>query len=147
MYGISMAMMMVFCQIFGEAAKEISSMFLLGREGLPLGVMAEFLILSFLITGLQYLFFAEKLFRRWSVLLRTAAMLLSVVVIMAVFICLFGWFPIRMWEPWAMFLLCFAVSFGVSTVLMRWRTRLENRKLEEGLARMREQWEEEADEQ
>ena len=41
----------------------------------------------------------------------------------------------------------FSICFGVSTLLMRLKTRLENRKLEEGLARMREKWEEEADEQ
>lgn len=145
MYGISMALMIVFCHLFGEAAQEISNLFRLGKEGLPIEVMLQFLTVSFLITGIQYLIFSENMFHGWSVQVRTVAMILAVVTIMAVFICLFGWFPVRMWEPWAMFLLCFGGSFGISMVLMRWKTRLENRKLEEGLARMKEKWEEEED--
>ena len=146
-FGISMTIMMVFSQLFGEMAGDISAMFRLGKEGIPVEVMAQFLAVSFIITGIQYLLFSEKLLRRWSVLARTMTMILMVVAVLSIFICLFGWFPLGMWEPWVMFLVCFLICFGVSTVLMRLKTRLENRKLEEGLARMREKWREEADEQ
>ena len=146
-FGISMALLMVFCRLFGGMAGEISSMFRLGKEGIPVDIMAQFLTVSFIITGIQYLIFSEKLLRRWSVLARTMTMILIVVAVLSVFICLFGWFPLGMWEPWVRFLTCFLICFGVSTLLMRLKTRLENRKLEEGLARMREKWEEEADEQ
>lgn len=145
MYGISMALMIVFCRLFGEAAQKISNLFRLGKEGLPIEVMWQFLVISFLITGIRYLLFSENMFTGLSVLFKTVVMILAVVALMAMFICLFGWFPVRMWEPWVMFLLCFGGSFITSMALMRWKTRLENRKLEEGLARMKEKWEEEED--
>ena len=45
---------------FGETAKEISGMFRLGKQGIPLEVMAEFLLTSFLVTCMQYLFFRRR---------------------------------------------------------------------------------------
>ncbi|MFQ7552109.1 MAG: hypothetical protein ACLRMZ_19615 [Blautia marasmi] len=60
MYGITTALLILFALLFGDSAKEISGMFWLGNEGIPLEVLAEFLLTSFLITGIQYLFFRKK---------------------------------------------------------------------------------------
>lgn len=141
-YGISMALLIVFALLFGESAKEISSLFGLGNKGIPLKIMAEFLLTSFLVTCMQYLFFSEKLFRRISGNKRPVCMLISILIITSLSIWKFGWFPVDMWEPWAYFFLSFIASVGVSIGVMYLKTTAENRKLEEGLERMKEKWKE-----
>ena len=80
-YGITATILILIAFFFGETAKEISGIFRLGRQGIPLEVMAEFLLTSFLVTCMQYLFFSEKLFKRLSGTGRTVCMLLSILTI------------------------------------------------------------------
>lgn len=145
-YGISMALLIVLGLLFGESAKEISSLFGLGNKGIPLEIMAGFLLTSFLVTCVQYLFFSEKLFRHMSGSKRAVCMLISILIITSLVIWKFGWFPVNMWEPWACFFLSFFASVGVSIGVMYLKTKAENRKLEEGLERMKEKWKEEGEE-
>lgn len=140
MFGITMVCMMFFVKLFGESAKGYSTFFSLGKAGLPIEVMAEFLALSVLIVAMQYLFFSDRVIKKMSVILRTVCMVLGILACMAVFILLFGWFPVNMWQAWLLFLLCFAVSFTASMAVNVVRTRIENRKLAEGLERLKEEW-------
>ena len=91
-------MLILFALAFGETAKEISGMFRLGKQGIPLEVMAEFLLTSFLATCMQYLFFSEKIFKHMSGNRRTVYMLLSIFVITSAAIWKFRWFPVNMWS-------------------------------------------------
>ena len=52
-YGITATILILIAFFFGETAKEISGIFRLGRQGIPLEVMAEFLLTSFLVTCMQ----------------------------------------------------------------------------------------------
>lgn len=141
-FGFTMICMVVFALLFGEAAKEFSSFFALGRTGVTVSVMLEFLLLAVVIVFLRYFFFTDRFLKKMSVLLRSVLMVLSILGIMSGFIVLFGWFPVHMWQPWVMFLLCFLICFGGSVAISVWRTRLENKKLEAGLTRLKERWEE-----
>ena len=51
-YGISIALMCVFCVLFGDGAKDFSSLFALGKEGLSTATMAQFLVISVCIVGI-----------------------------------------------------------------------------------------------
>lgn len=143
MYGITTALLILFALLFGDSAKEISGMFWLGNEGIPLDVLAEFLLTSFLITGIQYLFFSEKVFRHMSVNWRTICMLGSILIVTSLAIWRFAWFPINMWQPWVYFLLSFLISVAISIGVMYLKTKDEDRRLKEGLERMQEKWKEE----
>lgn len=140
-YGITATILILIAFFFGETAKEISGIFRLGRQGIPLEVMAEFLLTSFLVTCMQYLFFSEKLFKRLSGTGRTVCMLQSILTITCMAIWGFGWFPVNMWEPWVCFIVCFAISVAVSIGVMRLKMKAEDWKLEEGLNRMKKKWE------
>ncbi len=48
---------------------------------------------------------------------------------------------VNMWEPWVCFIVCFAISVAVSIGVMRLKMKAEDRKLEEGLNRMKKKWE------
>lgn len=138
-FGFTMLCMMVFVSLFGESARELSPFFVLGKKGISLAVMGEFLLLSVVIVLLQALFFTDWWIRKMPVLGRTVLMVLSILVVMSVFIILFDWFPVRMWQPWVMFLLCFLLCFGGSVTVSVLKTRLENKKLQEGLKRLKQE--------
>lgn len=137
-FGFSMLILNIFCLIFGNSAKDYSAMFALGNQGVPVKIAFEFLGVSALITGIRFLFFTDIWIKKMPVWGRTVCMSFSVIIVIAAFIVRFGWFPIDMWQPWAMFLICFGASFAASFFAMVVKERVENRKMEEALKRLKE---------
>ena len=138
-FGFSTLVMNIFCLLFGESAKGLSAMFKLGNQGVPAEIAFQFLCLSVLITGIRFVFFTDTLIRKMPVWLRTVCTLSAVVITIAVFIVLFGWFPVDMWQPWAMFIISFILSFLGSCLVMIIKEKAENRKMQEALRRLKEQ--------
>lgn len=138
-FGFAMLTLNIFCIAFGESAKDISTMFALGNQGIPAEIAFQFLFLSAGVTGLRFVFFTDTLIRQMPLWLRTVCMLTSVIVIIAIFIIAFHWFPVNMWQPWAMFFLCFAVSFVCSWLVMIIREKHENRRMEKALQKLKGQ--------
>lgn len=68
-------------------------------------------------------------------------MLGSVVVLIGFFAYFFGWFPIDMWQAWLGFFVSFGTCFAISLFIMKWKEKVENRKMEEGLKRVKEKLE------
>ena len=102
-------------------------MFALGNRGIPVGICLQFLCVSFLITGARYLFFTDTFIKTMAIWLRTLCILASI--------------PTDMWQPWAMFLLCFGLSFAGSYLVMVIKEKTENRRMEEALQRLKEKGE------
>ena len=136
-YGFTVLTLNIFCVLFGESAREFSTIFALGRQGLSVATMFQFFALSVLIATLRFVIFSDGLIRRVSIVIRTIAMFTMVILIMVVFIYLFGWFPIHMWQPWVMFFLCFGISAVVSACLSIWKEKLENQVMEDALERLK----------
>ncbi|MDE7428323.1 MAG: hypothetical protein K2N00_03475, partial [Lachnospiraceae bacterium] len=65
-------------------------------------------------------------------------MLTVIVIIIAAFVIAFDWFPANMWQPWAMFLVCFILSFLGSYFVMMVREKMENDRMDEALQRLKE---------
>ncbi len=141
--GFSMICMMILTVLFGKDAQDISQLFALGNQGVSVAVMAEYLLVSVLVVFLRYFFFTDQFLKKMLPITRTILMVFSILVIICIFIAVFKWFPIDMWQPWVMFFLFFMVCFGCSMGISVLKTRQDNKRLEEGLARMKEQWEEE----
>lgn len=137
-YGFAVFVMNLFCLVFGNSAKDFSSMFALGNRGLPVETAFQFLLVSALIIGLRIIFFTDMLIKKMPIWLRTICMLVSVVIIIAAFIIVFHWFPVDMWQPWAMFFICFGISFLGSYFIMAIKEKAENRQMEEALRRLKE---------
>lgn len=136
-FSISILFLIVIACITGEQVKDYSSMFRLGNEGLTNATMLQFLLMSILIVVLRYFFFSEKILKKKSVLFRTVIMLLFVIALTAVFAACFDWFPIFEWQPWVGFAISFGISFSLATLLMVIKTRMENKKMQEGLAALK----------
>lgn len=137
-FGFSMLVMNLFCLMFGNAAQGFSAMFALGSGGVPVGIAFQFLCISMLIVGLRFVFFTDMWIKKMAVWLRTICMLAAIVCVIASFIILFDWFPVDMWQPWAMFFCCFGLSFLGSGLVMLLKEKAENKKMEEALRRLQE---------
>ena len=129
----------ILCFWLGEGEKGISGMFELGAEGLSVGLILQLLAISAIISLLRILFLTNCIIRTMSLVSRTVLMVLSTLVVVVFFIIRFHWFPANHWEPWALFLLCFLVSLGVSAIVTGFRERAANKKMEEALERFRKE--------
>lgn len=136
-FGMMVTILNVLCWLFGEEAKEFSTMFAFGAEGLSSRIMMQYLLVSALVVGERYLFFTDAIIKKLSIPLRTAGMVVAAVFSIAVCIVVFGWFPVDIWQAWAMFFLCFGVCFCLSVAIMGLRERAENRKMEAALERLK----------
>lgn len=136
-FGFAMLMLNVFCLVFGESAKGFSAMFELGNKGIPAKVAFQFLCVSALIVGIRFVFFTDIFIKKMPIWLRTVCMLMIIVIVMAAFVIVFQWFPVNMWQPWVMFLICFGISFAVSYLVMIIKEKTENRQMEEALKRLK----------
>lgn len=141
-FGFTLFVLNIFCLVFGNSAKGFSAMFELGSQGVPAKIAFQFFVLSIFISGARMLFFTNLLIKKMTIWLRMVCMLTAVIIMIALFIIIFHWFPINMWQPWLMFFLCFGVSFLSSYFVMALKEKTENRQLEEALRRLKEKEEE-----
>lgn len=137
-FGFTMLVMNIFCILFGEQAKSVSAMFALGSRGVSVRIAFQLLCIVIFIVGVRFLFFTDVFIKKMPIWLRTISMLSCIIVIIAVFIIVFDWFPADMWQSWAMFFICFGVSFAGSYFVMIIRERVENKRMEEALKRLKE---------
>ena len=138
LFGFTMLVLNIFCPVVGNAAKDVSSIFALGSQGISVGIALQFLCVSVLITAVRFVFFTDVIVKRMPIWLRTVCMLSFVIMIIAAFIILFHWFPVNMWKPWAMFFVCFGLSFLGSFFVVTIKEKVENKRMEEALRRLKE---------
>ncbi|MCI9136617.1 MAG: hypothetical protein HFH48_03470 [Lachnospiraceae bacterium] len=137
-FGFTMLVLNTFCVIFGESAKEFSTMFALGGKGIAINTTLQFLGLSALIVCLRFLCFTDVLIKKMPVWCRTVCMIGAVLLVMVIFIFVCRWFPVNMWQPWAMFFACFGICFLGSLSVMVWKEKMENKRMEEALKKLKE---------
>lgn len=138
-FGFFVAVMSVFCILFGEEAREISSMFSLGKEGISIGMMMQYFAVSALIVAARFLFCTDMIIKNMAIAARAVCMVVSSVVIIVCFILRFGWFPVNMWMPWILFFMCFGICFVVSMIIAVQKEKADNKKMEEALAKLKRQ--------
>lgn len=138
-FGFTVIMLNILCILFGESARGFSSIFAMGKEGIRISTMLQFLSVAVWITLVRFLFFTDVVIRNKGIPFRSCGMIASVLVIMTVYIWKFQWFPIGDWFCWFMFLSSFGVSFVVSLGVTVIKGRMENRRMEEALERFKKQ--------
>lgn len=138
-FGMTMLILNMFCLIFGEDAKGYSPIFSLGKEGISVRIMLEFLLASVCTTFLRFLFFTDTVIKNMTLIIRTICMVTAEVCVIACFILVCGWFPVNDWLPWGMFFLSFAVCFVISAVCTALNERMMNQKMQDALERVKKQ--------
>lgn len=138
-YGITIALLNVFCILFGTSAHSISTIFSLGNTGVGVATSFQFLLAVFIIVGLRVIFMTDILIKKLSLAARIIAMFTGAFSTIIVFIFLFDWFPVDVPLAWIMFIVCFIVSCTVSTLLSVLMEKQENHRLEEALKHYKEE--------
>lgn len=138
-FAVAILSISLFTLLFGSEAKDVSPIFALGEQGIPLSLIGQFLVLALLVTVLRWIFFTDHLIRKCSLTFRTIGMFIAVIMMCAVLIVIFRWFPVDMIESWVMFILCFAVCASVSVLLSGLKEKKDNEKLQEMLERFQEE--------
>lgn len=137
-FGFSIMTMSVLCLLVGEEAQDVSTIYSLGKEGLPVDTILQFLGVAVCITGLRFLFFTDRIIKQMTITMRTVCMVTVIVAVIVLCTVAFGWFPVDMWESWAAFFLTFFLCFAGSLLVMHLKEKAENRKMEEALRRIKE---------
>lgn len=139
MFGVMVVMLCGFCLLFGADAQNISSMFGLGREGLAISTLGQYMIVAMIVTAARVLFFTDYVIQNKSLAFRTAGMMGTMIGVIILCIFAWDWFPVDMWQPWVMFIMCFVICATVSILVVAWKEKIENRRMEEALERLKKE--------
>lgn len=138
-YGVTALLLNIFCILFGDMSKNISTIFSLGSAGVSVATSLQFLLAVTVITALRVVFMTDILIKRMPIAIRIVAMFSAAFAITVAFILLFNWFPADMPLAWIMFVACFAISCAISTAISVIAEKHENRRLKEALERCKEE--------
>lgn len=136
-FGIIVVIFIVINHFIGDEARSVSTLFSLGSGGLSSAMLVQLLLLAVIITVAQNVFLSDILIKNMALILRNILFFVTVMAAIAVFVILFGWFPINEAGAWIGFLVSFAVCTTVSAVFMRLEERAENKKMQEALNRLK----------
>ena len=138
-YGITTALLNIFCLLFGNEAADYSTIFSLAGAGLSVATSMQFLLAITIVIVLRLIFMTDMLIKKMPLGARIAALFASGFAVIIGFVILFGWFPIDDPLAWIMFLISFPVSCTASVLISTAAQRSENRRLEEALKRIKEE--------
>ena len=136
-YGIMVVIFIVINHFVGDEARRVSTLFTLGSSGLSSAMLIQLLLLAVIITAAQNVFLSDILIKNMALIVRNILFFVTVMIAIAVFVILFGWFPVNEAGAWIGFLISFAVCTTVSAVFMRLEERVENKKMQEALNKLK----------
>lgn len=136
-YGITILILNIFTLIFGNSANEMSTIFSFGNEALGIKTALQFLLAVVLLVLIETLFTTDVIIKKMKIPMRICLMFICIFAVISLFVAVFGWFPTNMALPWVMFIICFAISSAVSTIITAYSEKQENKKLDEALKRFK----------
>ncbi len=134
-YGITVVILNIFTLIFGDNAKEMSTIFSFGGDALGVKTAMQFLLAAFILVSIETIFMTDTVIKKMKTPRRICLMFVSIFAVVSLFVAAFGWFSTDMVVPWLLFIICFVVCSAVSTFISAISERQENKKLEEALKR------------
>uniref|UniRef100_UPI004056D24F hypothetical protein n=1 Tax=Acetatifactor sp. TaxID=1872090 RepID=UPI004056D24F len=132
-YGVTILCMCLLTIMFGEKAKEVSTIFSMGAAGIGIETLMQFFFLSVMIATLRFVLFTDGLIKRIPLVVRVMLMFACVIALIVFMVIWFGWFPVNMWKAWVGFFACFIVCAVISTLISYVKEKQENKKMEEAL--------------
>ena len=136
-YGITTLILNIFTLIFGDAAKEMSTIFSFGNGALGVKTAMQFLLAVVILVLIETLFTTDILIKKMKITMRICLVFVSIFAVISLFVAVFGWFPTDLALLWIMFIICFAISSAVSTIITAYSEKQENKKLDEALKRFK----------
>jgi len=119
--------------LMGDIGEKVSPIFSLGKAGISIDTLAQFLLLAVFAVIVKDVFMTDRWIKNMSVFLRKS--LYFFVIILGVFAMsrLFKWFPADAARAWIAFGIFFSVAMAFITILTRTKEITENNKLQEAL--------------
>lgn len=111
-----------------DMVTSISQLFALGALGLSYPAIFEIALLSFMISLYSYVLFETHVLKNYLVLYKVILMFLLSGITTAVFVAIFGWFPISEWKGWIGFFLSFLLCFIIATGGMLYKNKKEEQR-------------------
>ena len=139
-FGITTVLLNILCLIFGDDAFGYSTIFSLGAAGVSVKTSFQYLLALTIVMLLRMVFMTDMLIKNMSITARIVSVFIGVLVVTVVFVFTFGWFPANDPLAWFMFIVCFAISCFVSVIISTVAERQENRRLDEALKRIKENY-------
>ncbi len=137
-FGITIAILSIFCLVIGEKAQHISTLFDMGYSGLSLETIFQIFLTSFFITLINIIVFSDLLKLYISKTKRTIILLCFVFGVIFIFIHLFKWFPTDVLMNWLLFGLCFVVSSFISIYITFTSEKADDKSMELALKELKE---------
>ena len=119
--------------LMGDIGEKVSPIFSLGKAGISIDTLAQFLLLAVFAVIVKDVFMTDRWIKNMSVFLRKS--LYFFVIVLGVFVMsrLFKWFPADAARAWICFGIFFSVAMVFITILTRTKEITENNKLQEAL--------------
>lgn len=136
-WGIAMFSLCLFCTLFGENAKDYSSIFELGNEGISIATSIQFFCLTVILASLRTIFFTELLIKKLTIMGRTIWMFLCIIISIVIFAYAFQWFPVNQVKPWIMFFVCFFICASISVIVSVIKDKSDNKKMQAALEHLK----------
>lgn len=138
-FGITILLLNIFCLIFGEIAKDVSTIFALGSKGLSVETMLQFLLAIAITIIFRAVFMTDLIIKKMPLPARIIVLFAAAFLNIVVFVIVCGWFSVNNLLAWIMFIISFAVSCTVSTLISILLERTENKRLAEALDKLKEE--------
>ena len=123
---------MVLTAFIGNGAKEKSSLFMLGNQGLSLSTLIQLFALSLAVCLLNEIFLTDALFKNMGIILRYVLFFILTMAVLAVFSLVFHWIPNEI-KYWLGVFACFLVSTITSIFVSKLLSKKEDEKLNSAL--------------
>ena len=134
-YGIMVVIFIVINLVIGNDARQLSTLFALGGNGLSSATLLELLMLALIITVAQNIFLSDILIKNLALIARNILFFLSIMVAIIIFVIVFGWFPVINVGAWIGFIISFALCTAISAFIMHLEEKAENKKMQDALRR------------
>jgi len=119
---------------FYPEAKNESTLFALGKAGMPYSTILQLAGFSLILAVVSVLLLSEYFFVKMRFLHRVLFLILSALLVSLVFSVIFKWFPVNSLQAWLRFVLSTFISFAVSSCLTLIKFKLEGKKYNKLLA-------------
>lgn len=106
-----------------DMVMSMSQLFALGSKGLSYAVIFEIALLSLMISLYSYVLFETRMLENWLVLYKVILMFILSGITTAIFVVVFGWFPISEYRGWIGFLISFLLCFIIATGAMLYKNK------------------------
>lgn len=136
-FGICICLLVVLTIMATTEMIETGNIFIYGNEAIPVTILLQFLLLSFLTAILVFLFTSTYMIQLLSLAARLILMPVSIILCLGIAIYFFGWFPTGAPLPWILFVVNFLICYGISVAITLHRNKKVDDVLNKALEEMK----------